>query len=244
VRIGNSADSHSGQFLFYFSAEPYFPVNGGEGAILTVARPHSGVGPDPGAISVKVSGVWFGGRLRSQVSFSRLNHGPSADDRTAESVTATGYIANLPSAQLGTHWFSQSVPCPAAAESVQFTQVRPSIRRPASAHVSTIDGGSLLSVCGSALAQSATTPTLATAAAVFGVLAGEAVGPAGDAAAAVAGVVASEPAEAAAVFGEAAEAVGPAGEAAADRAGDAAWAAGEAAVGVASAAAAEPSWPA
>jgi len=53
------------------------------------------------------------------VSFSRLNHGPSAEDRTAKSATATGYFANLPSAQLGTHWFSHSVPCPAAAESVQ-----------------------------------------------------------------------------------------------------------------------------
>jgi hypothetical protein len=86
--------------------------------------------------------------------------------------------------------------------------------------VSTIDDGSLLSVCGSALAQSATTPTSATAAAVFGALAGEAT---------------------------------------ADRAGDTAWTAGDtawttadaawltgeaAAVGVASDAAAEPSWPA
>jgi hypothetical protein len=118
-----------------------------------------------------VSGVWFGGRSPSQVSFSRLNHGPSADVRTAESATATGYFANLPSAQLGTHWFSQSVPCP-AAEAVQSAQVRPSIRMPASAHVSTIDDGSLLSVCGSALAQSATTPTSATGADDLGALAG------------------------------------------------------------------------
>jgi hypothetical protein len=145
-----------------------------EAEINDQPKPHSDVGPDPGAISVKVSGVSFGGRLRSQVSFSRLNHGPSADDLTAESVTATGYLANVPSAQLGTHWFSQSVPCPVAAEAVQSAQVRPFIRMPASAHVSTIDDGSLLSVCGSALAQSATTPTSATAAAVFGALAGEA----------------------------------------------------------------------
>jgi hypothetical protein len=123
-----------------------------------------------------VSGVWFGGRLPAQVSFSRLNHGPSAEDRTAKSATATGYFANLPSAQLGTHWFSHSVPCPAAAESVQVTQVRPSIRMPASAHVSTIDDGSLLSVCGSALAQSATTPTSAAGADELGAVAGPVVG--------------------------------------------------------------------
>jgi hypothetical protein len=110
------------------------------------------------------------------VSLSRLNHGPSADDRTAERVTAAGYFAYLPSAQLGTHWFSQSVPCPAAAEVVHFVQVRPSIRRPASAHVSTIDGGFLLSVCGSALAQSATTPTSATDADELGLVADPVVG--------------------------------------------------------------------
>ncbi len=120
-----------------------------------------------------MSGTWPGGRSPAQVSFSRLNHGPSADDRTAESATATGYFANLPSAQLGTHWFSQSVPRPAAAEAVQAVQVRPSIRRPASAHVSTIDDGSLLSVCGSALAQSATTLTSATAADEPGAAVGE-----------------------------------------------------------------------
>jgi hypothetical protein len=138
--------------------------------------PHSGIGLDPGGVSVQVSGVWPGGRLPSQVSFSRLNHDPSADVRTAESTTATGYFANLPSAQLGTHWFSQSVPCP-AAEAVQSVQVRPSIRRPASAHVSTIDDGCLLSVCGSALAQSATTPTSATGAAELGAVVGAFVGP-------------------------------------------------------------------
>jgi hypothetical protein len=97
--------------------------------------------------------------------------------------------------------------------------------------VSTIDDGSLLSVCGSALAQSATTPTSATAAAVF--------------------AVAAEPAEAGAVVGELADVGAVVGEATADRTGDtawtacdAAWLAGEAAVGVASDAAAEPPWPA
>ena len=139
------------------------------------AQRHSGIGPEPGGVSVQVSGVWFGGRLRSQVSFSRLNHGPSADDRTAESATATGYFAKLPSAQLGTHWFSQSVPCPSAAEAVQSAQARPSIRSPSSAHVSTIDDGSLLSVCGSALAQPATIPTSATGSAEPGALAGPVV---------------------------------------------------------------------
>lgn len=166
---------------------------------LPAAQRHSGLDPDPGGISVQVSGAWPGGRLPSQVSFSRLNHGPSADDRTAESATATGYFANLPSAQLGTHWFSQSVPCPAAAEAVQSAQVRPSIRRPASAHVSTIDDGSLLSVCGSALAQSATTPTSANGAdeprpvagAVAGLVAGPLVGLVADAAAAPVGEAAT-----------------------------------------------------
>jgi hypothetical protein len=218
----------------------------------SATQPHGGVGPDPGAISVKVSGVWFGGRLRSQVSFSRLNHGPSADDLTEDSVTATGYFANVPSAQLGTHWFSQSVPCPAAVKSVQFAQVSLFIRMPASAHVSTIDDGFLLSACGSALAQSATTPTSATAAAVCGALAGETVVPAGEAGAAVAFAVAAEPAEAGAVVGEPADVGAVVAEATADRAGDAAWTAGDAAwtigeaaaVGVTSDAAAEPPWPA
>jgi hypothetical protein len=123
---------------------------------------------------VKVSGVWFAGRLRSQVTVRRLNHGPSAEDFTAESLTATGNFANLPEAQLGTHWFSQSVPCPVAADAVQAAQVRPSILMPASAHVSTIADGSVLSEYGSALAQSATTPTLATAVAELGAAACEA----------------------------------------------------------------------
>jgi len=134
-----------------------------------------------------VSGVWPGGRSPAQASLSRLNHGPSADDRAAESATTTGYFANLPSAQLGTHWFSQRVPCPAVAEAVQSAQVRPSIRRPASAHVSTIDDGSLLSVCGSVLAQSATSPTSATGAAELGTVAGTVVGTAVGAAGAPAG---------------------------------------------------------
>jgi hypothetical protein len=151
--------------------------------------PHSGIGPDPGGVSVQVSGVWFGGRSPSQVTFSRLNHGPSADALTAESATATGYFANLPSAQLGTHWFSQSVPCPFAADDNQSVQVNPSIRTPASAHVSTIDVGCLLKVCGSALVQSATTPTSATGAAELGAVAGPVVDaaatPVGEAARAV-----------------------------------------------------------
>jgi hypothetical protein len=85
------------------------------------------------------------------------------DGSTAKSVTATGYFANLPSAQLGTHWFSRSVPRPLAAVAVQSAQVRPSIRTPSSAHASTIDDGSVLNGNGSALAQSATTPTFAGA---------------------------------------------------------------------------------
>jgi hypothetical protein len=48
------------------------------------------VGVDPGGVSVKLSGVWFGGRPASQVTVSRLNHGPSVDALTAESVTVTG----------------------------------------------------------------------------------------------------------------------------------------------------------
>ena len=122
-----------------------------------------------------MSGVWFGGRPRSQVTVRRLNHGPSADGITPESVTATGYFANLPVAQLGTHWFSRSVPCPAAPDAVQADQVRPSTLMPSSAQASTMDDGSRLSANGSALAQSATTPA-------SGAAAGELGGGAGDAA--------------------------------------------------------------
>ena len=169
---------------------------------------------------MKVSGVWFGGRLRSQVTVRRLNHGPSAEDFTPESVTATGNFANLPSAQLGTHWFSRSVPCPSAPDAVQSDQVRPSTLMPSSAHASTIDDGSLLSANGSALAQSATTPTSAAAAGELGSVVGEAATTAGLAVDGFA--VAGEPAVdacAAAVAG---------GEAAADRAGEDAWPASEA----------------
>ena len=123
---------------------------------------------------MKASGVWFGGRSRSQVTVRRLNHGPSADAITPERVTATGYFANLPSAQLGTHWFSRSVPCPAAPVAVQADQVRPSTLTPSSAHASTIDDGSLLSVNGSAPAQSATTPTAGAAPDELGAVAGDA----------------------------------------------------------------------
>jgi hypothetical protein len=140
---------------------------------LPANHPQAGIGGDPGGSSVKVSGVWFAGRSRSQVTVRRLNHGPSAEDFTAESVTATGNFANLPAAQLGTHWFSQSVPCPVAVDAVQAAQVSPSILMPASAHVSTTADGSLLSEYGSALAQSATTPTLATAVAELGAAACE-----------------------------------------------------------------------
>jgi hypothetical protein len=157
---------------------------------------------------VKASGVWFAGRLRSQVTVRRLNHGPSAEDFATESVTVTGYFANLPAAQLGTHWFSQSVPCPVAVAAVQAAQVRPSILMPASAHASTIADGSVLSGYGSALAQSATTPTSATAADELGAAGGEAT--------AVAGFV----------VGELGVAAGE--EATAGWAGDDAWPAGEA----------------
>ena len=121
-----------------------------------------------------MSGVWFGGRPRSQVIVRRLNHGPSADGVTRESATATGYLANLPVAQLGTHWFSRSVPCPAAPDAVQADQVRPSTLMPSSAQASTMDDGSLLSANGSALAQSATTPTFGAAAGELGEGAGDA----------------------------------------------------------------------
>ena len=87
----------------------------------------------------------------------------------------TGYFANLPSAQLGTHWFSRSVPCPRAAVAVQSAQVRSSTRTPSSAQASTIDGGFVLSGNGSALAQSATTPTEAAAAGEPVAVAGPAV---------------------------------------------------------------------
>jgi hypothetical protein len=43
-----------------------------------------------GGISVKLSGVWLGGRFPSQVTVSRLNQGPLGEDLTAESVTSTG----------------------------------------------------------------------------------------------------------------------------------------------------------
>ena len=43
-----------------------------------------------GDISVKVSGVWLGGRFPSQVTVSRLNQGPLGEDLTAESVISTG----------------------------------------------------------------------------------------------------------------------------------------------------------
>jgi hypothetical protein len=159
---------------------------------------------------VKVSGVWFGGRLRPQVTVRRLNHGPSAEDFTAESVTATGYFANLPEAQLGTHWFSQSVPCPVAADAVQAVQVRLSILMPASAHASTIADGSVLSWYGSALAQSATTPTSATAGELGAAAVAEfVVDELGVAAWAVAVAVGEE-----AAAGWAGDDAGPAGEAA------------------------------
>jgi hypothetical protein len=45
---------------------------------------------DPGGVSVKLAGVWFGGRPAAQVTVSRLNHRPAADALTAESVTMTG----------------------------------------------------------------------------------------------------------------------------------------------------------
>jgi hypothetical protein len=209
-------------------------------AVLRVGPPHAhcpvtgdlpqiDIGGEPGDSSVKVSGVWFGGRSRSQVTVRRLNHGPSADGITPESVTATGYFANLPSAQLGTHWFSRSVPCPAAPVAVQADQVRLSTLTPSSAHASTIDDGSLLSANGSALAQSATTPTAGAAAGELGVTAGELGAAAGDAAD-IAGL---------AVAGR--EGAGTAGEAE-DWAGDAACPVGEAVAAGVEPAAAEPPW--
>jgi hypothetical protein len=164
---------------------------------------------------VKVSGVWFGGRVCSQATVSRLNQGPAADDFTTERVTTTGYFANLPVAQLGTHWFSRSVPCPVAPDPVQSAQVSPSTRMPSSAHASTIDDGSVLSRNGSALAQSATTPTSAAAVDELGAAAGGA--------AAVAGF-----AEAGELAAGACEAVAAVGEALADGAGEEAWPVGEA----------------
>ncbi|HEY1669723.1 MAG TPA: hypothetical protein VGG54_28840 [Trebonia sp.] len=208
-------------------------------AVLPVGLPHAhcpvtgdlpqiDMGGDPGDSSVKVSGVWFGGRSRSQVTVRRLNQGPSADGMTPESVTATGYFANLPSAQLGTHWFSRSVPCPAAAVAVQADQVRPSTLTPSSAHASTMDDGSLLSVNGSALAQSATTPTAAAAAGEVGAAAGDAADVGGLAVAAGLAVAGGEDA-------------GTAGEAE-DWAGDAACPVGEAVAAGVEPDAAEPPW--
>jgi hypothetical protein len=177
-------------------------------------QPQIDIGGEPGDSSVKVSGVWFGGRSRSQVTVRRLNHGPSADDVTPESVTATGYFANLPSAQLATHWFSRSVPCPAAPDAVQADQARSSTLMPSSAHASTIDDGSLLSVNGSALAQSATTPTSGATAGELGAAAGDAADVAGLAVAAGPAVTGGEDA---AIVGKAEdwarEAACPAGEA-------------------------------
>ena len=175
---------------------------------------------------MKVSGVWFGGRLPSQVTIRRLNHGPSTEDFTPESLTATGKFANLPSAQLGTHWFSRSVPRPSAPDAVQSDQVRPSTRMPSSAHASTIDDGALLSANGSALAQSATTPTLGAAAGELGAVVGEA--------ATTAGLAVDGSAAAGELAAGASAAAVAAGEAAADRAGEDvragedAWPAGEA----------------
>ncbi|MGH3208107.1 MAG: hypothetical protein ACRDNO_10130 [Trebonia sp.] len=186
---------------------------------------------------MKVSGVWFGGRLRSQVTVSRLNHGPSADEFTVESVTATGYCANLPSAQLGTHWFSRSVPCPAAPDAVQADQVRLSTLMPSSAHASTIDDGLLLSVNGSALAQFATTPTSAAAVRELGAAVGDAP-VAGFAVAGLAVAGFAVAAELAVAGGAVAVTVG----AAVDWAGDAAWPGGEAVAAEVEPAAAEPPW--
>jgi hypothetical protein len=114
---------------------------------------------------------------------------------------------------------------------------------PASAHASTIDDGSLLRECGSALAQSATTPTSATGADELGGVAGEAVVAVGEAAT-VAGLAATgEPAvpgELPVAVGEAAEAVGAEVP---GRAGDAAWLTGEAvAAGVEPALVTGPPW--
>jgi hypothetical protein len=186
---------------------------------------------------VKVSGVWFGGRVLSHVTVRRLNHGPSAEDVTPESLTATGNFANLPSAQLGTHPFSRSVPCPVAPDVVQAAQDSPSIRMPASAHASTIDDGSVLSGNGSAAAQLATTPTPAAAAdepgaaGVGGAVVGGAVvgGAVVDAGFAGAGELAAGACEAVAVVGGAL----------ADGAGEEAWPVGEVVAAGAELAAAE-----
>lgn len=169
---------------------------------------------------MKVSGVWFGGRVLSQVTVRRLNQGPSADDVTPESLTATGNFANLPSAQLGTHPFSRSVPCPVAPDAVQAAQDSPSTRMPSSAHASTIDDGSVLSGNGSAAAQSATTPTPAAAVDGPGAAgAGRAVvgGAVVDAGFTVAGGLAAGACEAGEVVGRAL----------ADGAGEEAWPVGE-----------------
>jgi hypothetical protein len=99
-----------------------------------------------------------GGRWPSQLTVSRLNHGPDAEERTADSVTATGYVPVLPSAQLGTQSFSQSLPCPEAAEAAQVPQVMSCTPRPSSAQASVMVPGRVLSRYGGALVQSATTP--------------------------------------------------------------------------------------
>jgi hypothetical protein len=102
-----------------------------------------------------------------------------------------------------------------------------------------MDDGRLLSGCGSALSQLATTPTTATTTPVVGAVAGEGAIEVG-AAVAVVGELAVAAGGAVTVVGDAA-----AGEAARGWPADAAGAAGEAvAVAVAAAAAAESSWPA
>jgi hypothetical protein len=107
--------------------------------------------------SGKLLGVVPGGRWPSQVTLSRLNHGPDAEERTADSVTATGYVPVLPSAQLGTQSFSQSLPCPVAAEAAQVPQVMSCTPKPSSAQASVMVPGRVLSRYGGALVQSATT---------------------------------------------------------------------------------------
>ena len=191
---------------------------------------------------MKVSGVWFGGRVLSHVTVRRLNHGPSAEDVTPESRIATGNFANLPSAQLGTHPFSRSVPCPVAPDAVQAAQDSPSIRMPASAHASTIDDGSVLSGNGSAAAQLATTPTPAAAADEPGAagVGGAVVGGAVVGGAVVGGAVVDAGfAGAGELAAGACEAVAVVGGALADGAGEEAWPVGEVVAAGAELAAAE-----
>ncbi|HEY1916926.1 MAG TPA: hypothetical protein VGH27_15260 [Streptosporangiaceae bacterium] len=95
-------------------------------------------------MSAKLPGTVPGGRCPFQVTASRLNHAPDEEDFTADSVTVTGYVPILPSAQFGWQSFSQNLPCPVAAEADQLPQVISSTPHPLSAQASVMVSGRTL----------------------------------------------------------------------------------------------------